>query len=197
MPWLRKLVGAALVLGGVGAVAGWFLSAPVRVDAATLAQLGPGDAAKGERIFYAGGCTSCHARPKSEGAARLELAGGLELKTPFGIFVPPHLGDLDRPLLTHIYSAKNNCPWGQGQKRLVEVAHRVANSKKSHVKWFMHAVRKFGRLESMTAEGTPGLWQKRYDELRAEHKADPAPFEPARELQTLVEFLFPALVPLP
>ena len=57
----------------------------------TVAALGTGDAARGERIFWAGGCTSCHSRPKSEGDARLELAGGLELKTPFGTFVPPNI----------------------------------------------------------------------------------------------------------
>ena len=47
--------------------------------------------AKGKRIFYAGGCTSCHAKPGSQGEARLQLAGGLQLKTPFGIFVPPNI----------------------------------------------------------------------------------------------------------
>ncbi|RWM13766.1 MAG: c-type cytochrome [Mesorhizobium sp.] len=88
---LKKLVGAALVLGAAGAVAGWFLSAPVRLDTETLAQLGPGDAARGKRIFNAGGCTSCHAKPGSQGDARLQLAGGLELKTPFGTFVPPNI----------------------------------------------------------------------------------------------------------
>ncbi|ANT50675.1 c-type cytochrome [Mesorhizobium amorphae] len=91
MPVLKKLIGAALVLGGVGAVAAWFLSAPVRLDAETVAQLGRGDVAKGKRIFYAGGCTSCHAKPGSQGEARLQLAGGLQLKTPFGIFVPPNI----------------------------------------------------------------------------------------------------------
>ena len=91
MAWLKKLVGAVIVLGGAGAVAGWALSAPVRLDAAAVAQLGPGDAARGKRIFYAGGCTSCHAKPGSKGDARLELAGGLELKTPFGTFVPPNI----------------------------------------------------------------------------------------------------------
>lgn len=79
------------MLAGIGAGAFWFLTEPQRLDAATLAQLGAGDAARGERIFWAGGCTSCHARPKAEGDARLELAGGLELKTPFGIFVPPNI----------------------------------------------------------------------------------------------------------
>ncbi|WP_217576122.1 cytochrome c [Mesorhizobium sp. GbtcB19] len=91
MAWLKKLVGAAIVLGGAAAAAGWVLSAPVRLDTGAVAQLGPGDAAKGKRIFYAGGCTSCHAKPGSQGDARLQLTGGLELKTPFGTFVPPNI----------------------------------------------------------------------------------------------------------
>ncbi|GLQ81915.1 diacylglycerol kinase [Mesorhizobium huakuii] len=91
MPWLKKLVGAVVILGGVGAVAAWALSAPVRLDSAILAKLGPGDVAKGKRIFYAGGCTSCHAKPGSQGDARLQLVGGLQLKTPFGTFVPPNI----------------------------------------------------------------------------------------------------------
>ncbi|UCI06785.1 cytochrome c [Mesorhizobium sp. B1-1-8] len=91
MSWLGKLVGVVIVLGGAGAAAGWVVSAPVRLDAATVAQLGPGDPARGKRIFYAGGCTSCHAKPGSQGDARLQLTGGLELKTPFGTFVPPNI----------------------------------------------------------------------------------------------------------
>ncbi|RTL97108.1 MAG: c-type cytochrome [Hyphomicrobiales bacterium] len=91
MSRLKKLVGTVIVLGVAGAVAGWALSAPVRLDAQAVARLGPGDAARGKRIFYAGGCTSCHSRPGAEGDARLQLAGGLELKTPFGTFVPPNI----------------------------------------------------------------------------------------------------------
>ena len=91
MGLLGKLAVAALALGVVGAAAFWFLTMPTRLGAAEIAALGAGDAARGERIFRAGGCTSCHARPKSTGAAQLELAGGLELKTPFGTFVPPNI----------------------------------------------------------------------------------------------------------
>lgn len=91
MGLIGKLAVAAVLLGGAGAAVAWFLSAPVRLDAEAVAALGEGDATKGERIFWAGGCTSCHARPKSEGPARLELAGGLELKTPFGTFVAPNI----------------------------------------------------------------------------------------------------------
>lgn len=90
-PSLGKLAGAAVVLAALGCVAGWVLSAPERLDGQTVAALGPGDTANGERIFYAGGCASCHARPKAEGDARLELAGGLELRTPFGTFVAPNI----------------------------------------------------------------------------------------------------------
>ncbi|TIV97195.1 MAG: cytochrome C, partial [Mesorhizobium sp.] len=70
MAWLKKLVGAVIVLGGAAAAAGWALSAPVRLDPGAIAQLGPGDAAKGKRIFYAGGCTSCHSNPGAQGDAR-------------------------------------------------------------------------------------------------------------------------------
>ena len=91
MRLIRKVAAAIAVLAGVGAAALWFLSAPTRLDAETVAALGNGDATRGKRIFWAGGCTSCHARPKSEGPARLELAGGLALKTPFGTFVAPNI----------------------------------------------------------------------------------------------------------
>ena len=87
----RKLGLTIVALGVAGAVLagsfprrrGWTLM--------TLASMGDGEATAGERIFWAGGCASCHARPKAEGQARLELTGGLELKTPFGTFVPPNI----------------------------------------------------------------------------------------------------------
>ncbi len=86
-----KLAVAALLVCGAGAAAFWVLSAPTELDAATIAGLDPGDTARGERIFWAGGCVSCHSRPKAEGEARRELAGGQELTTPFGVFVPPNI----------------------------------------------------------------------------------------------------------
>ncbi|GGB08690.1 diacylglycerol kinase [Brucella endophytica] len=88
---LRKLTVLALVLIALASAGFWFLTAPQRVDAKVLANLAPGDAANGERMFWAGGCASCHAAPGAEGDARLVLAGGGEILSPFGAFVAPNI----------------------------------------------------------------------------------------------------------
>ncbi|WP_378943730.1 c-type cytochrome [Mesorhizobium sp. ANAO-SY3R2] len=88
---LKRLALAALALGCAGAATFWWLTTPERIDRDALAAMGAGDAARGQRIFDAGGCASCHARPKAEGEARLQLAGGVELKTAFGTFVAPNI----------------------------------------------------------------------------------------------------------
>jgi mono/diheme cytochrome c family protein len=77
-----------LVAGGGLA---WALSAPRPRFSPDqwLALEKPGDAAAGRRIFYAGGCESCHAAPGQPDP--LKLGGGLELKTPFGSFYPPNI----------------------------------------------------------------------------------------------------------
>lgn len=91
MGLVGRLAIGAVALCAVGGAAFWFLTAPVRLGHMELAALGAGDSAKGERIFWAGGCASCHAGPKAEGGAKLELAGGVELKTGFGTFVAPNI----------------------------------------------------------------------------------------------------------
>lgn len=46
------------------------------------------DATHGEYIFNAAGCVSCHTDVKNSGA---KLAGGREIKTPFGVFYGPNI----------------------------------------------------------------------------------------------------------
>jgi hypothetical protein len=91
MRLIKRFAVAAVALAATGAAAFWLLTAPKGLTAEQAVALGAGDVRRGERIFNAGGCTSCHARPKSEGAARLELAGGLPLVTAFGTFVAPNI----------------------------------------------------------------------------------------------------------
>ncbi len=53
------------------------------------------DAVAGERLFWAGGCASCHATPvdgrRAKGEDRLLLGGGEILETPFGHFHVPNI----------------------------------------------------------------------------------------------------------
>ncbi|CAN7483728.1 cytochrome c [Pararhizobium sp. LjRoot235] len=69
----------------------WFLMKPEPWPAAHWESLGEPDLANGEQVFWAGGCASCHAAPKSEGDAKLVLTGGLPLKSPFGTFHVPNI----------------------------------------------------------------------------------------------------------
>ncbi len=47
--------------------------------------------ANGQQIFWAGGCSSCHAAPGSDKTGRMRLGGGLTLKTQFGLFTVPNI----------------------------------------------------------------------------------------------------------
>lgn len=80
---------AVLVLGA--AVIFFLLTMPQRLDESMLAQMEEGDAAAGERMFWAAGCASCHAAEKAEGDERLRLGGGHGLVSPFGTFYAPNI----------------------------------------------------------------------------------------------------------
>ena len=85
---MKALLG--LVLAAVlVAAAGFWLTRPVAFDegAWNLA----GDAEAGERIFNLAGCAGCHAVPGAQGDARLVLAGGQQLVSPFGTFSVPNI----------------------------------------------------------------------------------------------------------
>jgi mono/diheme cytochrome c family protein len=87
---LRLAVGVALA-ALVGGAAFWWLTRPNALSAAEIAALPEGDAARGETVFWAGGCASCHAAERAEGDDRLRLGGGLRLETGFGVFVAPNV----------------------------------------------------------------------------------------------------------
>lgn len=88
---IRKLALAIVILAVLGGLLFWFLTRPDPLSAAEIDALPEGDAVAGELIFNAGGCTACHAAPKSDPDKRLELPGGLRLVTPFGAFVTPNI----------------------------------------------------------------------------------------------------------
>jgi mono/diheme cytochrome c family protein len=87
MRWLLIALGAVLLatLGGA-----WLLTAPETVAADELPPY-RGDAARGEYVFHAAGCNSCHAAEGAKGEDKRLLGGGLALKTPFGTFYGPNI----------------------------------------------------------------------------------------------------------
>lgn len=87
---MRRLLALLVVLVLAGAGIGWTLTAPERLPEAALAGL-TGDAGRGERIFWAGGCASCHSAEDAEGEARLVLSGGRRFPSDFGTFIAPNI----------------------------------------------------------------------------------------------------------
>lgn len=86
-----RLAAAAFLAALVGAAAFWALTRPDRLDAATLAAMPAGDAGRGEMVFWAGGCASCHAAEGAQGEDKLRLGGGRRLASDFGTFVAPNV----------------------------------------------------------------------------------------------------------
>ena len=86
---MRTLVAFALILALlVGA--GLFVTRPQAVAEAEVAALTP-DVVRGEAVFHAAGCASCHAAPEAEGEERLVLAGGKAFATFAGTFHAPNI----------------------------------------------------------------------------------------------------------
>ncbi|MCZ4089947.1 c-type cytochrome [Sinorhizobium psoraleae] len=86
-----KLLSGLVVLALAGAGVFWWLTKPTPWNEAHWQGLGEPDLANGEQVFWAGGCVSCHAAPGAKDDARLVLAGGRALKSPFGTFNIPNI----------------------------------------------------------------------------------------------------------
>lgn len=85
---MKRFLAALILIGLVAMAAGLFLTRPATVGPARFAAL-EGDASRGETVFWAGGCASCHSAKDSENP--LELPGGRRFVTPFGTFVAPNV----------------------------------------------------------------------------------------------------------
>jgi mono/diheme cytochrome c family protein len=85
---LRKLVLAVIAVAVIGLAIFWFVTIPATVPASALGNHTP-DLANGKEMFFAGGCTSCHAVPGQDD--KMRLGGGLRLKSPFGTFYVPNI----------------------------------------------------------------------------------------------------------
>jgi mono/diheme cytochrome c family protein len=79
-----------VALGLIGAGTLWFLARPSTLSEAEVAGL-TGDVARGELVFWAAGCASCHMAAEAKGDAQLVLSGGQRFPSDFGTFVAPNI----------------------------------------------------------------------------------------------------------
>ncbi|PZX19939.1 mono/diheme cytochrome c family protein [Palleronia aestuarii] len=89
---MRRALIVLAALIAVGSAAYWWLTRPDPLPADALAGLS-GDAGRGERVFLAAGCASCHVGPETEveGDGPPLLAGGQRFTTGFGTFLAPNI----------------------------------------------------------------------------------------------------------
>lgn len=80
------MLAIALLVG----VVGWVVTAPKRIDPALLVNI-ESDLARGEFVFNAGGCASCHTAENATREDRLKLGGGQKFISPFGTFIAPNI----------------------------------------------------------------------------------------------------------
>lgn len=88
---MRRFLVWTITLGLAGAAVFWLLTMPRGLTAAEVAALPAGDAARGELVFWTGGCASCHAAKGATGDDSLRLGGGQRLVTGFGTFTVPNI----------------------------------------------------------------------------------------------------------
>lgn len=81
------LAAGVVVLVGL---AGLVLTRPQKMDQAELAGVTP-DLARGEVVFHAAGCASCHSAPDAVGEDKFILAGGRRFETDYGTFIAPNI----------------------------------------------------------------------------------------------------------
>src|ERR1700752_1235292 len=84
---LRKLLLLAVLAFVAASGVFWFVTKPAVGSAEALPAYTP-NIAKGQTVFNAGGCASCHA---VVGEPRPMLGGGLALSSPFGTFYVPNI----------------------------------------------------------------------------------------------------------
>lgn len=85
---MKRVFFVFVFAGLVAIAAGLFVTRPRAVEPERFAAL-TGDPLRGETVFWAAGCASCHMAPGSQ--ITTELPGGRRFATPFGTFIAPNI----------------------------------------------------------------------------------------------------------
>lgn len=96
-----KILGAGVVIVAAAAVGAWVVTKPDPHPNAYWAGLGQPDLANGEKLFWAGGCASCHAANGASGDAVKTLAGGAPCRALSAHSIFPTSRPMKRPVSAH------------------------------------------------------------------------------------------------
>ena len=86
--WRRFVWPVLVVVTTMVVLVGWWITAPRPIPNAEAFDQS-GDPARGQQVFAAGDCASCHASPGQ--SDRLRLGGGIALASPYGTFRAPNI----------------------------------------------------------------------------------------------------------
>lgn len=107
---MKRTLALLTGLAAVGAGLFWAVTRPAALPSEYAGLTG--DAARGEVLFAAAGCASCHIGPEAEISDRPVLSGGRRFASPFGTFIAPNIspapegvGDWDDSELIHAIRA--------------------------------------------------------------------------------------------
>ena len=87
---MRRLFTFLIFCAIVASAGFWWLSRPEPLPLAATAGIA-GDVTRGEQVFRAAGCASCHADPDIKDDPTPALTGGYRIESPFGTFVAPNI----------------------------------------------------------------------------------------------------------
>ena len=85
---VRRLIWIAVIVAMIGGALGLWLTRPQRVDPMDYAEL-TGVPSKGELVYHAAGCHSCHSSPNDKD--QIALVGGQAFPSDFGTFYAPNI----------------------------------------------------------------------------------------------------------
>jgi mono/diheme cytochrome c family protein len=87
---MKRLIITGVLVLSAGAAAGLLVTRAAPLDTERFDAV-DGDANRGETVFIASGCASCHSAPEAEGGDKRVLAGGQRFETDFGTFIAPNV----------------------------------------------------------------------------------------------------------
>lgn len=85
-----RILRPLIILGLIGGAVFWWVTRPQPMTDADFAGI-TGDATRGQTVFTAAGCASCHMGDGATGDAKLILTGGQKFPSDFGTFVAPNI----------------------------------------------------------------------------------------------------------